>query len=46
MGGGDSGCGCCGYGGGRVGFAVFFFFFGDVGYWWLAVGVWMWVLLD
>ena len=24
----------------------FFFFFGDVGYWWLAVGVWMWVLLD
>ena len=27
MGGGDSGCGCCGYGGGRVGFAVFFFFF-------------------
>ena len=45
MGGGDSGCGCCGYGGGRVGFAVFFFFC-DVGYWWLAVGVWMWVLLD
>ena len=27
MGGGDSGCGCCGYGGGRMGFAVFFFFF-------------------
>ena len=43
MGGGDSGCGCCGYGSGRVGFVVFFF--GDVCYWWLAVGVWMWVLL-
>ena len=23
----------------------FFFFCCDVGYWWLAVGVWMWVLL-
>ena len=27
-------------------FFFFFFFFCDVGYWWLAVGVWMWVLLD